>query len=155
MTEGPLVSVLPRATHELMLIALQAVKEYIELLRLGIARHSKATIVMESEILGDLFIKLFDLRRVQLSVPTEDSFSVAEVEDVEESVSQCAIAMIYKLNDACFRPLFLRMSEWANHVKSQSERRRTMMKQITWYTFLLKFFDSLKVGTSDKINHIY
>ena len=118
---------------------------------MGIDRHSKAIVVRESEILGDLFINMFDLRRIQLAHPTEDSYTISEIADVEHTVDQCAIAMIYKLNDAAFRPLFLRMSDWAKSTKSKSEQRSTNLKQTAWYTFLLQFFDSLKVSHSREL----
>lgn len=86
----------------------------------------------------------FDFRRLQLSPPTDDSYTVAEIEEVEEAVNESAIVMVYKLNDATFRPLFIQMSEWANGTNLKKDKG-LVHRQTTWYTFLLKFFDALKV----------
>ncbi|KAL6720436.1 snoRNA-binding rRNA-processing protein utp10 [Lecanora helva] len=126
MTEGPL-----------------AVSEYVSILRLGIDRHPKSIIVKQSENLGDLLMRMLDLRRIQLSPPTEDSYSIDEIEEVESAVNDVAVAMIYKLNDATFRPLFSRILEWSTHTES-SDKSAKLHRQTSWYRFLYKFFNTLK-----------
>lgn len=128
----------------MQLTMIQAVKQYIEILRLAIDRHPKSTVMKESETLGDLLMRMFDLRRIQLSPPTEDSYTVGEVEQVEDVVIDSAIAMVYKLNDATFRPLFSKILSWSAFPDSTDENAR-IYRQTAWYKFLLKFFDTLKV----------
>lgn len=124
----------------------QAVKEYVDILHLGIDRHAKSVVMKHSDTLGDLFERMFDLRRIQFSPPTEDSYTDDEIEEVEEAVNDAAIAMIYKLNDATFRPLFSKMLEWSSFSESSDNNAR-VHRQTTWYKFLFKFFDTLKVNT--------
>ena len=103
-------------------------------------------IVKYSETLGGLFLKMFDLRYIQLSPPTENSYNSNEIEEVEAAVNEAAIAMIYKLNDATFRPLFMRISEWSNSAISKKDEKGRSHRQTTWYAFLVRFFQTLKVS---------
>ncbi|KAK4694480.1 U3 small nucleolar RNA-associated protein 10, partial [Lecanoromycetidae sp. Uapishka_2] len=127
MTEGP-----------------SAAKEYLDILRLAIDCKPKSMVAKHSEVLGELLLQLFDLRRIQSSTGTEHSYDPAKINEVEDSINECAIAMIYKLNDATFRPIFLRILEWAT-TPSRKGDNGVLERQTTWYTFLIKFFDTLKV----------
>lgn len=133
-----------------LLTKLQAVKEYLDVLGSTIDQNPKSIIVKLSETLGDLLLKLFDFRRVQLSPPTEGSYSLDEVAEVEDGVNEAAISMVYKLNDATFRPLFSRILEWTGvpdlKHDGKSKTNAMLYRQATWYKFLLKFFDTLKVN---------
>lgn len=82
---------------------------------------------------------------MQLSPLTGYSYDMGEVEVVEDAVDESAISMVYKLNDTTFRPMFLRMLEWTTFPTSKKDMKATICRQTTWYTFLLKFFGSLKV----------
>ena len=128
MTEGPI-----------------AVKEHIQVLRLSIDHQPKSVISKHSCTVANLFLRTFDLRQIQFSPRTEDSYEDSEVEEVEEAVNETAIAMIYKLNDTTFRPLYLRMMEWTMALK---DKKKGVQRRITWWTFLGKFFGTLKVGSS-------
>lgn len=121
-----------------------AVKEHLEILRLTIDLQPKSIIVQHSETLGGLFLRVFDLRRIQLSSLTGDSYDMAEIGVVEDAVNESAISMVYKLNDTTFRPMFSRMLEWTTFPTSKNDIRATIHRQTTWYTFLLKFFGTLK-----------
>lgn len=101
-------------------------------------------IVKQCDILGNSLLQVFDLRRMQLSSSTEDSYDLGEIDEVEDAVNECAIAMVYKLNDTTFRPLFLRILEWAISPTTKGDQG-TLHRQTTWYRFLLRFFDMLKV----------
>ena len=126
MTEGPL-----------------AVKEHLLVLRLSISHQPKTIILKYSSDLVTLFLKCFDLRRIQFSPKTEDSYEEDEVEEVEAAVNETVIAMIYRLNDAHFRPLFLQMMEWATPLRDNKSGNQ---RRLTWWMFLRRFFDTLKVS---------
>lgn len=127
MTEGPL-----------------AVKEHLEILRLTIDRQPKLVILRHSETLVGLFLKMFDLRRIQLSPLTAYSYDMVEIGMVEDAVNESAICMVYKLNDTTFRPMFSRMLEWTTFPTSNKDIKATIHRKTTWYTFLLRFFGTLK-----------
>ena len=71
--------------------------EHLSVFSTAIGKHPKAVIVKNASTLTSLFLKVFDLRRIQFLSRTEDSYSDAEVELVEASVNEVAIKMIYKL----------------------------------------------------------
>lgn len=106
-------------------------------------------IVQHSETLGGLFLRMFELRRIQLSPLTGYNYDMAEIEVVEDAVNESALSMIYKLNDTAFRPIFSRMLEWTTFPISKNDVKATIHRQTTWYTFLLKFFGTLKVCSSN------
>ena len=127
----------------------QAVKEHLEILRITIDRQPKSVIVQQSGALCGLFLRMFDLRRIQLSPLTGESYDMAEIRVVEDAVNETAIAMVYKLNDTTFRPMFSRMLEWTLFPASKKDVKATIHRQTSWYTFLLKLFGTLKVCPPD------
>ena len=145
MTEGPLVSLRNdlRIRHRILKWR-QAVKEHVEMLRLAIDRQPKSIIAQHSETLCDLLLQMFDFRRIQLSPLADYHLDLAEIGLVEDIVNETAISMTYKLNDATFRPVFSRMLEWTVFPISKDMKAR-IHRQITWYTFLLRFFGTFKV----------
>ena len=102
-------------------------------------------IVRHSESLAGLFLKMYDLRRIQVSPITGYVYEMAEIEAVENAVNEAAISMIYKLNDATFRPIFSQLLEWTTFPTSKKYLKARIHRQTTWYTFLTKFFGTLKV----------
>ena len=64
------------------------------------------------------------------------------MEGVEAAVNDALIKMIYKLKDSVFRPIFIRIADWANDRALRKESR--VHRQITWWTFQSTFFDTLK-----------
>ena len=127
MTEGPI-----------------AVREHMGIINSLIKHQPKPLILSQAEILGDLFLKAFDLRRIQLSPRTEESYEEVEVNDAEDAINDTAIAMVYKLSDATFRPFFARADDWAS--STLSNEKGVIFRRTAWYAFLLKFFENLKVS---------
>lgn len=126
--------------------------EYLEIFRTIIERQPKSLVLQHTEILANILINTFDLRRTQLSRRTEGSFGDSEVEDVETAIFESAITMIYKLNDATFRPIFLKILKWTIDPTSKKDKKRNVYRRTTFYTFLIKLFDTLKVSIYPKRN---
>ncbi|KAL8812840.1 MAG: hypothetical protein Q9200_000730 [Gallowayella weberi] len=122
MTEGP-----------------EALKEQLCVLEALVGRLSKSAVGRQSDAMAALLTKAFDLRRIQFSNRTEDSYDDIEVEEVEEVTNRVAIAIIYKLNHTIFRPLFAQLVEWGN-----SSPKTRVHRQTALYNFLIQFFDTLK-----------
>ena len=114
------------------------------MLRLCIEHQPKSTIAKHSDVLGDTFLKAFDLRRVQFSPKTNESYDEKEVEGVEISVNETLISMIYKINDAIFRPIFNRFIEWSMSTIPEREKQPNVHRQTAVWTFLHHFFATLK-----------
>ena len=102
---------------------------------------SKSAVALHSEAFATLLTKAFDLRRIQFSSRTEDSFEESEVDEVEEATNKVAVAMIYKINDTIFRPICVQLVEWA----ASPSKIATAHRQTALYGFFMHFFDGLKV----------
>lgn len=109
-----------------------------------VERQPKSAIGKQSEILSSILIQAFDLRRKQFSLRTEHSFSDDEIEDVEAVIFSSAVTMIYKLNDASFRPMFSKLWKWATSPTMEADKSAKMHRRTTIYAFLSIFFDMLK-----------
>ena len=108
-------------------------------------RQKKSVIAKQSPALSDMLLKAFDLRRIQLSPRTDESYTDDEIDRVETAVNQVAIKIIYKLNDTTFRPVFTKMLDWVSWYSPKNKNSRTY-RQTTWFKFLHTFFSTLKVS---------
>ena len=118
-----------------------AVMEHLSVLRQAIDRHKKLVICKQVEQIGALFLNLFDLRQRQFAPRADNSYDDADVDRVEDVVNSCLIAVIYKLNDNLFRPLFSTFISWPDASNADDA---AILRRITLYKFLHKFFDTLK-----------
>ncbi|KAL8842200.1 MAG: hypothetical protein Q9170_000606 [Blastenia crenularia] len=118
----------------------QALKEQLLILQNLLGRLSKSAIGRQSEDFARLFLKAFDLRRIQFVPRTEDSYADDEVEEVEAAANAAAIILVTKINDTIFRPIFTRLVEWA----ASSSDEAKVPRQITIFNFCVQFFDHFK-----------
>lgn len=119
------------------------------MLRIAIEKQPKSTILDNYEILAEILIKAFDLRHTRFSLGLENFLRDNEVDEIENAVFDSAIVMIYKLNDATFRPIFLKIWEWTTSSKCKKDDPPELYRRITFYGFLSMFFDSLQVNNTE------
>lgn len=119
-------------------------KDYFFTFCIIIERQPKSAVVKQSEILSDILIKAFDLRRIQFSPDTAHNFSDDEVEDAEAAIFSSTVTMIYKLSDATFRPMFSKMWEWATNPTLEADMSAKQHRRTTLYAFLGVFFHMFK-----------
>ncbi|KAI4255282.1 MAG: hypothetical protein LQ352_002655 [Teloschistes flavicans] len=118
----------------------EALKEHLQILEILIARLTKSAVSLHADAFTKLLIKAFDLRRVQYCPRSKDSYEESEVIGVEAASNHVAVSLIYKMNDTIFRPIFMRLVEWAaSSSPAVKTQRRTAL-----YNFLVDFFDVLK-----------
>ncbi|KAI9877013.1 MAG: snoRNA-binding rRNA-processing protein utp10 [Pleopsidium flavum] len=122
----------------------QAVKEHLSVLSGAIEKQPKSIIVNNSSSLTSIFLKAFDLRRIQFSPRTDESYDDDEVEVAETAINEVAIKMIYKMNDTTFRPLFTRLLQWASTDLPKRDKKGKRLRLTSLFTFLGTFFDTLK-----------
>ena len=115
------------------------------MVNIALEHQPNRAITEQSHVLADLLLEVFDLRRIQLSPRTEESYEDEEIDMVEKAANQVAIKIIYKLNDNTFRPIFNRMLEWSTMRLSQKGKKQNLYRQITLFKFFHTFFDTLKV----------
>ncbi|TAQ89036.1 hypothetical protein B7494_g2638 [Chlorociboria aeruginascens] len=119
-----------------------AIEEYIGVLSTAIEKHPKTVITKHSATLAKIFQNAFDLRR-QWAVNTENPEKNESISEIEAELNDVAIKMIYKFNDATFRPIFSGLVEWAGSLPKKDEIGKIQRLQ-TLYGFAAVFFDNLK-----------
>ncbi|KAH8205749.1 hypothetical protein TruAng_000025 [Truncatella angustata] len=119
--------------------------EYLDILGLTIDKHSKSDIAKNVSSLSNIFLSAFDLRRVDHSKGEQSSNSARNLSRMEDTVNAVALRMVYKLNDAAFRPIFTSLMDWATAPDlSQSDVVGRNLRLQGVFSFLFTFFDSLK-----------
>ncbi|KAI1804376.1 hypothetical protein F4811DRAFT_520348 [Daldinia bambusicola] len=120
-----------------------ATREYISILGVAIDKHSKADISKNAGSLTGIFFSAFDLRRLELSKAEVNEDFLRQISRIEEATNDVALKMIYKLNDAAFRPIFSQLMDWAVSLPKKDTAGRHL-RLLSVYGFLLSFFSSLK-----------
>lgn len=120
---------------------MQAIAEFVELLGLGIDKQPKADISRNMASLSAIILGAFDLRREEY---TKGRLHVDKLNELEESTNAVALKMVYKLNDAAFRPIFAQIVEWASSGLPKSDVVGVTLRRQSVWGFLYTFFDNLK-----------
>lgn len=66
------------------------------------------------------------------------------MDEIETAVNEVAIKMIYKFNDATFRPIFSNLVEWAASSLPKKDTAGKQLRLHSVYGFMSVFFDNLK-----------
>jgi U3 small nucleolar RNA-associated protein 10 len=69
---------------------------------------------------------------------------IEDISDIEAVISDVAMRIIYKLNDATFRPIFSSLVEWATTGLPKKDRSGRTYRLQTLYGFMSEFFGNLK-----------
>ncbi|KAJ8128946.1 hypothetical protein O1611_g4688 [Lasiodiplodia mahajangana] len=120
-----------------------AMREYLNILGIAIDKHSKADISRNVTVLSSIFLNALDLRRLLHSQSNVDSEFIRHIGQIEDIVNSVALRMVYKLNDATFRPIFSQLMEWSTAVPKKEINGRNF-RLLSVYGFLLAFFSNLK-----------
>ncbi|KAI1004960.1 U3 small nucleolar RNA-associated protein 10 [Podosphaera aphanis] len=120
-----------------------ALLEYLHVLGLAIDYHPKVVIGKNSSNLEKILKNTIDLRRqvqtIPGNLPTKN-----EINEIESIVNKVALKMIYKLNDATFRPMFENLTEWAATGLPKSDKSGRILRLQSFYGFTTIFFENLK-----------
>ncbi|KAI1457267.1 hypothetical protein F4805DRAFT_429474 [Annulohypoxylon moriforme] len=120
-----------------------ATREYLDILGIALDKHSKADISKNITTLSAVFLNAFDLRRLKCSKDnTSEDFS-RQIHRIEEAINLVALKMIYKLNDAAFRPIFSQLIDWSVSLPKKDIEGKNL-RLLSIYGFLLSFFSGLK-----------
>ncbi|KAK5693800.1 snoRNA-binding rRNA-processing protein utp10 [Elasticomyces elasticus] len=131
-----------------------ATKEILEVVSLSIEKHPKSATMKNLPLLSNIIFKAFDLRREQLAQGSKTEFNLTNVDDIEETLNEVVIKMIYKLNDTTFRPVFIRLLEWATDGLPKKDKQGNVARLTTFYKFLQVFFGTLQSIVTGYANYI-
>ncbi|GLA46637.1 snoRNA-binding rRNA-processing protein utp10 [Aspergillus niger] len=121
-----------------------ATRETLGVVSLAIEKHPKSATVKNIAVLTSILFKAFDLRREQVSLNTQATFELSDVDEIEDIINEVTIKMIYKLNDTTFRPIFTKLLEWATTGVPKKDARGSLARLTTFYRFLQVFFGTLQ-----------
>ncbi|KAF7547783.1 hypothetical protein G7Z17_g7482 [Cylindrodendrum hubeiense] len=123
-----------------------AVSEYLNVLGLAIDKHPKSGISKNVTLLSSILKKAFDFRRQEHAKGELSAEALQKMEAIDENLNDKALKMIYKLNDAAFRPVFVELVDWSGTGTglTKSDRIGRSLRQYSVYGFLKAFFGGLK-----------
>ncbi|KAH6636542.1 U3 small nucleolar RNA-associated protein 10 [Chaetomium tenue] len=121
-----------------------AVSEYLDILGMALDKHSKAAVAKNVVSLSAIFLSAMDLRRTVASGQAKTAISPSELDEIETKIGDDALKMIYKLNDAAFRPIFSKLMEWASTGLPKNDASDRTLRLFAVYGFLDTFFGNLK-----------
>ncbi|KKA28520.1 hypothetical protein TD95_004600 [Thielaviopsis punctulata] len=120
-----------------------AADAHVALLGKAIDKHSKTVITKNVTPLSALLFDALDLRRLAASRGQTAELASPRFPALEAAINAVALKLIYKLNDAVFRPVFARLIEWTCALSASDATGRNL-RSLSVYTFLHTFFDALK-----------
>jgi len=120
-----------------------AVAEYLDVLGLAIDKHPKSGISKNAMLLASVLTKVFDLRRQEHAKGEFGEQDLLRLSALDASANDKALKMIYKLNDAAFRPVFDQIITWSSS-GLKDDRAGRALRQLSVYGFLEAFFGTLK-----------
>ena len=98
-----------------------------------------------AQLITKVLLNVLDLRRLR-DANKISTFSAVDVGAAEELTIDCTIKMIMKMNDTAFRPIFVKLLEWADAGLPRRDHRGRNLRLTTMYCLIEKFFGSLKVN---------
>ena len=100
--------------------------------------HTKATITKNAPTLFTILLNAFDLRRTAGGLPTDQTSQLCD------AVDKVALDTTLKLNDATFRPFFVRLVEWATTTLPKKDGQGRTLRALSLYSFSHTLFAQLK-----------
>ncbi|RMY79346.1 hypothetical protein D0863_00103 [Hortaea werneckii] len=113
-----------------------ATVQHMQVLEAAVQHHKKAVVIRHAQALFGVLLKAFDLRRTH---PDEE-----DSDEVFELVDKIALDVVMKLNDATFRPFFIRLVEWATSDLPKSDSSGRVSRATSLYSFANSLFEQLK-----------
>lgn len=116
----------------------QAARIHVSALHIAVQHHTKAAISQNAQLLFTILLHGFDLRRQLADADDEDMSPLFDL------VNDTTMQTVLKLNDATFRPFFIRFGEWAISTLPSTDRAGIVLRCTSLYSFSLALFEQLK-----------
>ncbi|KAL9090225.1 MAG: hypothetical protein Q9159_002125 [Coniocarpon cinnabarinum] len=120
-----------------------ALHESLDLLQSSIDLQPKSEISKHTRILLDSFLSFCDLRRRLTESDSVQAIDDTVVAALERKTINLLITLILKVNDATFRPFFVRLVEWTGDLTQQYEQGKSL-RRLTLFNFLHTLSERLK-----------
>jgi U3 small nucleolar RNA-associated protein 10 len=129
--------------------------EQAELLTMSIKTSSKSAVAENTGTLFNIVLQALDFRRMLQVEGKNDHYDEAQIQKIEQQIIDAIVAMILKLNDATFRPLFIKLVEWMSKKLPKSDVTGRTLRGISFYRFVGALFERLKVRTAKYLCRFY
>ena len=139
-----LIGGITRSWEEVVENDVAAVLSTLELLASAVDSSSKSIVINSSELISTLILQILQLRCVQFTNPTEESYSETDITTIESHLNTFVLKFVYKLNDTIFRPLFETWVSWANLTSTADLDLSTILRLTSLFSLLTHFFTTLK-----------
>lgn len=117
---------------------------------MALDQHPKSAIARNLSSLSAIFTGALDLRR---RAHAKGDVAPADIDQIEELVNQVALKMIFKLNDATFRPLFSDLVDWSLSLWKEDPIGQ-MARLQSLYGFVFTFFENIKSAATNYATYI-
>lgn len=114
-----------------------AIDEILSTVEKIIDRATKSTVQKMHTALLQFLLLAFDIRRTS-------NFDDEDIKHLEERTLKVALQMVYKLNDTVFKPMFLRMLEWAAEDLRECDPEGRCKRLSVFWDLLTMLCDNLK-----------
>nr|POE86486.1 u3 small nucleolar rna-associated protein 10 [Quercus suber] len=132
-----------RAWSHAVKCGVKGVKLLLSMLQTSVRHHSKSTIAKSTSALFGLILNIHDIRRAGLSTRTDESAQTV-IDELEQLINTITLDVVLKLNDATFRPFFIRLVEWAISTLPQSDYDGRLDRALSLYSFVGVLSEQLK-----------
>ncbi|KAF9871644.1 hypothetical protein CkaCkLH20_10842 [Colletotrichum karsti] len=120
-----------------------ATDEWVDIFDFVVESNTKSVITKNVTTLSAILLSALDLRRREQATGKLTPSASQRVSKIEAAINEVALKVIYKLNDAAFRPIFSQIVEWSTQLPKQDITGRAM-RRFSIYGFFNVFFESLK-----------
>lgn len=131
-----------RTWQDIVRLGQQAVLQHLSIVHQAVSHHTKAIITRNAQSLFAILLEAFDLRRHFAAADSNAGEDVSQ--EVFTMVDTIAMDLTLKLNDATFRPFFMRVVDWASTQTSQNDLISRQHRMMSVYSFSLTLFEQLQ-----------
>ncbi|WPH03565.1 Hypothetical protein R9X50_00644600 [Acrodontium crateriforme] len=117
----------------------EAADQHLTMISAAVQHHNKATIAKCSQTVLSILETAFRMREIFADAPVDDN-----TEAIYAQVNSLGLSVVLKLNDATFRPFFIRWVEGATANNSSALPKSRLPQLISLYNFTHLLFDELK-----------
>jgi U3 small nucleolar RNA-associated protein 10 len=117
---------------------------YYNLAKSAIESHAKSDAIKNATVLFRFLTDAFELRSLVETNGAELKVSAMEAGDLELAVIEILLSLVLKINDATFRPFFIRLVEWAS-LKVTKNHKEHVARSISLFQFMKALIHRLKV----------
>ncbi|KAK8201397.1 snoRNA-binding rRNA-processing protein utp10 [Zalaria obscura] len=133
---------LDRTSTEAVESGYLAANELLLLLNKVVVNRPKSVLIKHAQALFSILLKTFDFGRLLASNDAVENVEL--IGALEARKNDIVLEAVLRLNDATFRPFFIRLIEWATSGLPKKDVSGRTHRSVSLFSFLSRFFEQLK-----------